>query len=653
MKRFFHLIMIVLLNVPAIYAQNSTSGTNFWLTFGQNADINSNTVDLQIRIVSGNSPTTGTISFTNLPISHDFTIPAQQVYTYTLSPAEKQAVYNTTMGTSNRSIHITTHEGKQVVIYALNQYSTSTDATNILPVTALGNDYYQMSYKTYSTYLDAYAVIAVENNTHVYHNGVIVATLNTGGVYYRTSATDMTGAHITADKPVAFFALNQSTTIPNGIYGADCLFQQLAPAHTWGKNFFVPVSDPRFDGYGSTKDRVRIVVSQNNTNILQAGGSLITNSGGQTSLTNLQAGQFVELEIIQQNRGCYIQADKQIGVCSYLTGANHNGNGISDPAQAWIPAIEQMITETFVSPFIPPSGNNLFYHGFLIVTPTATKNNTQLSIGGGAFQYLTTNAWMDNSAAGMSYFTYDASYQTQASYRFINAEGLFVLGYGIGASNSYYYLAGAAMRNLSAAFIANEVPFSEMAAHLFCENEITFVAQIDGINSNNGSLRWYIDGSLHSELEDLHTWTRTFAAGEYEIKMEVDFEDGSTNNYTSVLNIGAHITVEVEPLEYGTIEGMAECYKVGSDATLFANPYHCYVFFNWTDEDDNEISTDNPLIIPVNGDLNLIAHFQPKGKNAAKAEAAIKEKRKKKAEAEEKAKNAKNATEETNDDIDE
>ena len=83
------------------------------------------------------------------------------------------------------------------------------------------------------------------------------------------------------------------------------------------------------------------------------------------------------------------------------------------------------------------------------------------------------------------------------------------------------------------------------------------------------------------------------------------------------------------------------CYKVES-ATLIANPYHCYVFdhWTWTDEDGNDhTSTEHPLIIPVNGDINLIAHFIPKGKNAAKAETATKEKRAK-AETEEKAKNA-------------
>jgi len=36
MKKFFYLVMIAWLSVPAIFAQNSTSGKDFWVTFGKN-----------------------------------------------------------------------------------------------------------------------------------------------------------------------------------------------------------------------------------------------------------------------------------------------------------------------------------------------------------------------------------------------------------------------------------------------------------------------------------------------------------------------------------------------------------------------------------------------------------------------------------------
>ncbi|MCL2311986.1 MAG: IgGFc-binding protein, partial [Firmicutes bacterium] len=321
-----NLFAIFLLNFFSTHAQN-TEGTEFWLTFGKNLDRPPS--GIQISIICGEHPTTGTIYFTNLGTSVNFNIEARSAYFYKLNDAEMEAALNMTTGITNYSVHITSN--KPVTVYAMNRAIYSTDATNVLPVTALGTDYYQISYTPYDWYgwlfPDAYAVVGTKNNTKLYHNGVLAATLNKGQVYYRASGTDMTGARITADNPVAFFAVHQGVQIPVGWESGECLMQQLAPVNTWGKNYFVPVSHRQ-------RDIVRIVASQNNTNITQAGGTLLNPMGGQASLTNLQAGQFVELEISLNNNGCYIQADKPIGVCTYLTGQEYSvGSAYSDPAQ--------------------------------------------------------------------------------------------------------------------------------------------------------------------------------------------------------------------------------------------------------------------------------------------------------------------------------
>ena len=285
MKRIYCFLITILLFISAIYPlqAQTTGGKKFWLTFGNNAGYSYNTLDLQIRIVGGDAPTSGTIEFTDLGTSIPFSVLAQQVYTYSLDNTEKQAVYNGVAGKSNRSIHITTNN--PVTVYALTQHTATTDATNVLPVTALGTDYYQISYEPFyytyyvpipppptpwtGTHLDAYAVIATEDDIHISYNGAPLPVLNTGQVYYQTSSTDMTGAHITANKPVAFFAVSQGALIPRASGAVDCLMQQLDPVNTWGKNFFVPVSH-------LTHDRVRIVASENNTNITQVGGTIVS-----------------------------------------------------------------------------------------------------------------------------------------------------------------------------------------------------------------------------------------------------------------------------------------------------------------------------------------------------------------------------------------
>jgi len=187
-------------------------------------------VNLQIRIVNGNEPTRGRIDFTNLETYYvEFNIPPHQIYDHTLNETEKEAVYNEIMGVSNKSIHITTDH--QVSVYAMNSGmgNVSMDATNVLPVTTLGTDYYHISNAIFPNswyYYDAYAVVAIANNTHVYHDGISTATLNIGEVYYRKSPypNEMTGAHITSDKPVALFALNNDAAFPSDWVTSNNLF---------------------------------------------------------------------------------------------------------------------------------------------------------------------------------------------------------------------------------------------------------------------------------------------------------------------------------------------------------------------------------------------------------------------------------------------
>jgi hypothetical protein len=84
----------------------------------------------------------------------------------------------------------------------------------------------------------------------------------------------MTGACISTNNPIAFFAVNTQARIPNILtYIASPLFQQLSPINTWDKTFFVPVA--------LEKNIVRIVASQSNTDITQlVGGTLRTGVSG-------------------------------------------------------------------------------------------------------------------------------------------------------------------------------------------------------------------------------------------------------------------------------------------------------------------------------------------------------------------------------------
>jgi hypothetical protein len=100
----------------------------------------------------------------------------------------------------------------------------------------------------------------------------------------------------------------------------------------------------------------------------------------------------------------YIQANKPVGVCTYLTGCTYNGTGISDPSQAWLPAIEQLVPKALIAPFVPNGVTALNSHRALVMTHTSAKNQTMVSIGGAPDAPVSGGTWYDNAAAGMSFY---------------------------------------------------------------------------------------------------------------------------------------------------------------------------------------------------------------------------------------------------------
>ena len=611
MKR---LCVLILASVMLLFAHceiqaQTMEGTEFWLTFGKNDWWHNNTygLNLQICIVSNNQQTAGTIYFTNIGVTVPFSIGPLQVFTHNLNASQRQAAYNTSQGISNKSVYITTDQ--PVTVYALNQTHMSTDATNILPVTALGTNYYQISYTPYQESnpplpiaYDAYAVVGIKNNTHLYHNGIFEATIDSGQVYYKTSDTDMTGAHITTDNPVAFFAVNQRVLIPATWYNYDCLMQQLAPVDAWGNNFFVPASH-------RGKDRVRIVASQNNTQITITGGTVISGNP-----SNLQAGQFVEVEVYLSNNGCYIQANKPIGVCTYLTGWGYNFEGgiaDSDPAQCWLPSLDRTVAEALMTPLIPIEGTTLDGYRALVITSTNNKNETTVSIGGAPATTLSGGNWMDHFEAGMSFYNMPLS-NLNASHLFANPNKLIVLCYATGRMESYYYLANAAIRNVYPVFYVNDISYKHLQLNTFCGN-ITFRAHVVGMSDEQGSLKWYIDDIEQTEIQDLLTWSKHFPAKEYNVKMEVHFPEKDPVILESTLHVVAEISATASPSGGGEIEGVG-CYRIDDEVVLTAKPNVGYNFVKWTDE-NGDVSIEETLIFTVIGARNLVAHFALKTYN--------------------------------------
>ena len=86
-----------------------------------------------------------------------------------------------------------------------------------------------------------------------------------------------------------------------------------------------------------------------------------------------------------------------------------------------------------------------------------------------------------------------------------------------------------------ALFYVNNVYYDNLLDTTFCSKDVYFSAEIEGLNSNVGSLKWFINGTEETAAEDQLEWNKSFDAGEYEIKMWVLFDNGDTKTITGTL----------------------------------------------------------------------------------------------------------------------
>jgi gliding motility-associated-like protein len=551
MKTIISIISFILIFFT-INEKLHAQGTDFWLSYGRNRDYNSNNVNLQVRIVASQDALV-TFKYRQTGVTYSFPVLAGEVKTIPLStstpPHLKSNVYPNTTGVSDKSLHI--ESDVPISVYALNQFLNTTDATNVLSVDGLGTEYYQISYESCNySYNDGFTAIATEDNTIISENGVAYPypPLQKGQVLSRYfGQTDRTGMYITSNHPIAYFVTNGGVWIPRTLSnGADNIFQQLSPVNKWGMNFLVPVTHRGVE-------RIRVLASQDNTVITQAtGGVITTDDGYSTGSFNLNKGEFVELETTLSSCGCFISANKPVGVCTYLVGMEYYYNPAllitkGDPAMTWVPPIEQSINGALIAPFVPSGNTVLDEHYVLIVTPTATKNQTTVAIGTNAATGLTGGSWCDNSTSNYSFYSLPL-YNESESYYIANPHGLVALGYGIGNYESYYYLSGAAARNLDAYFTVNDVHYEDLSltGETICDTIINLKASVQYANSSvSGYLKWYIDGTEIVSKRDTLEWDTIFSIGAHSVKVIVQDMEGNDITMSAEFNVGVeyHKTV--------------------------------------------------------------------------------------------------------------
>ena len=618
----------------AIAQNTSNKGTDFWLAYSGHID---GKVSKMTLFLSSDITTTYKVEGLGQTIASG-TITANTITPVFIDPA----VFDVHIASSdlveiNKGIHITT--GSPISVYAVISNSARTAGSLILPTKSLGREYYAFSYQNVGGAQNGnakseFTIVAVEDDTEIEITPTVSSTsglrtanttfkipvkLNKGDVYQYQSVNDVSGSIIKTlgtCKPIAVFSgntwaafcedgntiTNPNVTLPGKPTpsGGDNLYQQLFPISAWGKNF---VTAPFYNTENGNIDAIRIIVSEDNTNISVNGSSV---SAFGTALANpYKKGSIITYFT---NKPSIVKADRPIGVAQYQSAQNCNAsNRIAvtfpgDPEMTILNPIEQTLSDiTVFSKLISVPGVRTNINKYYLNIILKTVDAPTLKVDGLAVSGFKT---ID---AEYSYVIIDVS-TSQDQHRIVANGGFVAIAYGYGAVESYAYLAGADVKNLFQNITANNQ--SNLLISSNCVNKSSkFILKLPyqtsnivwDVNDGNGPFTQSAPAFTTSLIDGRTIYSYVYpkadpvysAAGKYLITAVAINPNPSGCNGLEVVSFEFEIFNKPSAVYTATLQSCANTKITFTDASQ-GNGKSIKKWF-W-DFGDNEFSTDkNPM----------------------------------------------------------
>ena len=573
------MLIVLFFNAPRVFAQNtSTQGKDFWLTFMQNGykeHPNGGWVENQV-LISAKRSCTGIVSNPLTGWSQSFSVSANDITTIEIP--ERQGYHDTgNVGIlSDRAIHVVTSD--TVSVYCTNIAHVSFDASFVLPVESLGDEYIIQTFDQSITQdmddyvslneTSAFVIIATENHTEVsitptadllngqHLAGVpFVFTMNRGQTYHVRSTgigsqRDLSGTRVTASngKRIAVFNGNTLTCVPVDIgNGYDHVVEQAMPLRSWGKQFVVTSSSNR------NRDFIKITSSANNNVVTKNGNPLVT----------LQANESYTFSMLESERSCFIAATQPCAVYLYdNTNYDQNPNGgLGDPSMVWIAPIEQRINEVTFTTF----NNwdiNIAIHSVNIIVNSEDIDKVYLD-----GEQLSPDLF--TAANGNSDYSFVRKDISHGVHHISCVNGFNAHVYGFGTAKSYAYLVGSNTIDLTTHLIVN----NESAAwypdgYDICEND---ASEFDLYTSFECSqVNWdFGDGVTGTGYPLSHTY---FAPGDYTVSCDVYTQIQGENAFVGTMTTVIHVHPLHQVEDYKIACGS---YEIGNQIFMESGVYEC------------------------------------------------------------------------------
>jgi hypothetical protein len=445
---------------------DGTQGRKFWAAFMENMYPNSAQNPLTLNLVFASATAaSGTITNPNTMWSMPFTVPAKNIHTIGIPEAQ---AYNTTGEViNNKSIYIET--SADVSVYAVNFQPLTSDAAVILPVEALGDEYYSLSFNgnvgtsDNSRTPEEFLVVATENHTLVtivpknktgggkpagdpytirLHKGqsYLVKSDTTGATDSELNYVSITGSYIKSNKLIAVFAGHKRAHVGcTGNDHRDHLYEQLLPLHLWGKQYLVVPTN-------LSQDLYRVLAIHDNTQCAINGVAQLP----------MSKGEYRDFSI-QQDQVAFIDADQPVSVALFAKSMDCTKLPEGDPFMIILNPVQNMTKELTFSP-LPSS--NIPQHYVNITVGKQSKHLTHLiNEKTGDERPLSFTDIPDQD------YAYVRVPIAEATYSLKNEMGFTAYAYGAGRADSYGYLLGARFNHLQepdrvrdTSYCVNETP---------------------------------------------------------------------------------------------------------------------------------------------------------------------------------------------------
>lgn len=516
------LLFFSCLGLSRAFAQDiSTQGTEFWVSFlgngyKTNVGFFENPWVINQVLISGKRDCSGIIENPNTGWSQTFTVNANTITT--IDNLESQSYVETSdyERIVNKGLRIVTTD--TVSVYCTNIANVSFDASYVLPIQALADDYIIQTYDQSTSYgwtndiapylTSAFLIVATEDNTIIditptvnSFSGAYPAheefsiTLNKGEVYqFRSTKNDnhrdLSGTRVTARdcKKIAVFNGNTLTAIPDSRESRDIVFEQAMPLQAWGKNFVVTTS------FGRDEDYMKITSSSDN-NAIYKNGELLT------TLNSCESQTFL---LGDDEASCFIESSYPAAVFLYNTSFDSYSDDTGDPSMVWIAPIEQRIDEITFTTFHDSNHADIDHHYINIIVNT--EDITSVYLDGEQISPL-----LFYHVNGTDNYRYAQLEILHGTHQISCAHGFNAHVYGFGYAKGYAYLVGSKASNLITTLYINDQIVQPNDVIPFCTEEpVTFAADI---NFQSYELEWDFDDgttSTQNPVEHVYHEKRVF-----------------------------------------------------------------------------------------------------------------------------------------------